>query len=75
MLQKTVKELEDHILSVEWDSVDVSILGSEKYQNQLGLMRIMFPTIVEPYSITTLQSNKTTEVWIREKGESWTQIY
>lgn len=75
MLQKTVKELEEHILSQEWDGVDVSILGSEKYQNQLGLMRIMFPDIVEPYSITTLQKNRHTEVWVREKGESWTQVY
>lgn len=72
---KTIKELEDHILDTEWNSVDVSILGSEKYQNQLGLMRIMFPEIVEPYSITTLQNKKHTEVWIREKGESWTQVY
>jgi hypothetical protein len=74
VVNKTVKELEEHILSKEWANIDVSIIGSEKYHNTLGLMKILFPEIIEPYSITLLQSGRHTEVWIRNKGEPWTQL-
>lgn len=66
-------ELDAHIESKNWKYVNTIYEGSEDYRSSLGVMRLMF-NVDHPQAITTLLSDATTEVWIKENG-SWNNAF
>ncbi len=67
-------ELEDYIASNEWSYVNTTRKGSNDYNSHIGVLRIMFPILDYPNAVTTLLSEKSTEVWIQEE-KVWNRVF
>lgn len=61
----TESELEDHIRSKNWNSVNLIREGSQQYKYNIGVLRLMFSFVDDPQEVVTLNNNDATEVWAK----------
>ena len=74
MIQMTESQMEDHIKSSSWRYVNSLRQGSEDYNSNIGVLRVLFVLGDDPSEIHTLISDTRKEIWIKY-GETWNNLF
>ena len=74
MTTMTESQMEDHIKSNSWHSVRTVRQGSEDYNSNIGLLRVLFGVSDDPVEVTTLFTKGKPEVWGHFEQE-WRKLF
>lgn len=66
MIMMTESQLEEHIASNQWNFVEFKNRGSTNYNNDIGVLRILFKFDSDPDKVITLINDEKVEFWIQD---------